>query len=104
MKTGTPAELVGAIRAVAAGRRYLDPRLQSYVRGDWKEEPPVLTPREREILTLLAEGLSGEQTAQKLYLSSETVRTHVRNATSKLGASTRVHAVALAMQRGEIGL
>jgi len=62
----------------------------------------LLSPREREILELLAHGLNGEQIAQQLYLSSETVRTHVRNAMSKLDASTRVHAVVLAMQRGEI--
>jgi DNA-binding CsgD family transcriptional regulator len=62
----------------------------------------TLSPREREILGLLSQGLSGEQAAKQLYLSSETVRTHVRNAMSKLGAATRAHAVALALQRGEI--
>ena len=62
----------------------------------------TLSAREREILGLLSQGLSGEQAAKQLYLSSETVRTHVRNAMSKLGAATRAHAVALALQRGEI--
>jgi DNA-binding CsgD family transcriptional regulator len=61
-----------------------------------------LTRREREILGLLAEGMSGAQIASKLVLSPETVRTHVRNAMSKLGASTRSQAVVLAMQRQEI--
>ena len=61
-----------------------------------------LTRREREILGLLAEGLSGAQIAAKLVLSPETVRTHVRNAMAKLGASTRSQAVALALQRQEI--
>lgn len=62
-----------------------------------------LTKREREILGLLAEGMTGAQIAGKLVLSPETVRTHVRNATVKLGASTRSQAVALALQHREIG-
>jgi DNA-binding CsgD family transcriptional regulator len=61
-----------------------------------------LTAREREILGLLATGLSGADIAGRLVLSPETVRTHVRNAMAKLGASTRSQAVALAIQRNEI--
>ena len=55
----------------------------------------MLSPREREILWMLAEGLNGQAIARRLFLSPETVRTHVRNATTKLGAKTRVQAVAL---------
>jgi DNA-binding CsgD family transcriptional regulator len=69
--------------------------------GGARHRPP-LTRREREILGLLAEGMSGAQIAEKLVLSPETVRTHVRNAMAKLGASTRSQAVALALQRQEI--
>jgi DNA-binding CsgD family transcriptional regulator len=58
-----------------------------------------LTRREREIMGLLADGMSGAQIAAKLVLSPETVRTHVRNAMAKLGASTRSQAVVLAMQQ-----
>lgn len=58
-----------------------------------------LTDREREILDLLAEGLSGAEIANRLVLSPETVRTHVRNAMTKLGASTRSQAVALSVRR-----
>ena len=58
-----------------------------------------LTRREREILGSLAEGMSGAQIAEQLVLSPETVRTHVRNAMAKLGASTRSQAVALALQQ-----
>ena len=54
-----------------------------------------LRPRVREILGLLSEGLTGQAIAGRLFLSPETVRTHIRNATRKLGAKTRVHAVAL---------
>ncbi len=61
-----------------------------------------LTRREREILGALAEGMSGAQIAEQLVLSPETVRTHVRNAMSKLGATTRSQAVALALRHREI--
>jgi DNA-binding CsgD family transcriptional regulator len=61
-----------------------------------------LTKREREILGLLSEGMSGSQIAAQLVLSPETVRTHVRNAMAKLGASTRSQAVALALRNQEL--
>jgi DNA-binding NarL/FixJ family response regulator len=102
LKSGAPEELRDAIRTVAAGGDYLDPRLTSVIsRGNGRRRF-LLSPREREILALLSRGLSGEEAAQELHLSPETVRTHVRNAMNKLDASTRVHAVALALQRGEI--
>ncbi len=62
-----------------------------------------LTNREREIFELVADGLSGAEIAARLVLSPETVRTHIRNAMAKLEASTRSHAVAIALRRGEIG-
>jgi DNA-binding CsgD family transcriptional regulator len=64
---------------------------------------PSLTWRERQVLSLLAGGWSGAQIAAELVLSTATVRTHIRNAMSKLGAKTRTHAVAIALQGGEIG-
>jgi DNA-binding CsgD family transcriptional regulator len=67
-----------------------------------EESRVPLTKREREILGRLAEGLSGAQIAAELVLSPETVRTHVRNAMAKLGASTRSQAVALALKSHEI--
>ena len=60
--------------------------------------------REREILDCLAQGMTGEDAARRLYLSPETVRTHLRNAMRKLDANTRVHAVALAVRLREIDL
>jgi DNA-binding CsgD family transcriptional regulator len=68
------------------------------------EKVRVLSPREREILDLLSKGLTGEDAAARLFLSPETVRTHVRNAMQKLEANTRTHAIALALQQGEIEL
>jgi DNA-binding NarL/FixJ family response regulator len=102
LKSGDPEELQDAIRIVAEGGEYLDPRLTPLLVRQGNGRTRLLSPREREILGLLSQGLSGEQAADKLFLSSETVRTHVRNAMAKLNASTRVHAVALALQRGEI--
>ena len=64
--------------------------------------PRNLSPREREVLGLLARGLTGEQIAERLVLSPETVRTHIRNAREKLGASTRVEAVTMALVGREI--
>ena len=64
----------------------------------------TLSPREREVLGLLARGLTGEQIAERLVLSPETVRTHIRNAREKLGASTRVEAVTMALIAREIQL
>jgi DNA-binding CsgD family transcriptional regulator len=63
-----------------------------------------LSDREREVLTLLAFGHSGEQIARELFISPETVRTHVQHVRSKLGATTRGHAIAIAISQGEISL
>jgi DNA-binding CsgD family transcriptional regulator len=57
-----------------------------------------LTKREREVLSLLAEGLQLEEIAQRLGIGLETVRTHVRHAGARLGASNRTHAVAIAIR------
>jgi DNA-binding NarL/FixJ family response regulator len=102
LKSGDPEELEDAIRSVAAGGDYIDPRLTPLLAKGGNGRTKTLSPREREILGLLSKGLSGEEAAKQLYLSPETVRTHVRNAMGKLDAATRAHAVALALQRGEI--
>ena len=70
-------------------------------RGKRRKTGP-LSNREREVFELLAEGLSGAQIADRLVLSPETVRTHIRNAMAKLGASTRSQAVVVALERREI--
>jgi DNA-binding CsgD family transcriptional regulator len=61
-----------------------------------------LSPRERQVLELLAQGLNAARVADELGLSRETIRTHVRNAMRKLDANTRVHAVALAVESGTV--
>jgi DNA-binding CsgD family transcriptional regulator len=65
---------------------------------------PVLTAREREVFQLLANGLTGPEIARQLVLSPATVRTHVQNGVTRLSAKTRLHALAMALKRGEIQL
>jgi DNA-binding CsgD family transcriptional regulator len=74
-------------------------------KGSPDERPPRedLSNREREVLSMLAEGSSGTEIARTLVLSPETVRTHIRNAMSKLGASSRAQAVAIALRQGDLG-
>jgi DNA-binding NarL/FixJ family response regulator len=94
LKSSPPAILAEALRTVAAGQRFQDPALAERL-GAARSKVARLSPREREILELLADGLTGAQIAKQLYLSPETVRTHVRNAARKLEARTRTQAVAL---------
>jgi DNA-binding NarL/FixJ family response regulator len=61
-----------------------------------------LTERECQVLTLLARGYSGDEVSRELSVSAGTVRAHVRNAVTKLQARNRLHAVVVALQRGEI--
>jgi DNA-binding NarL/FixJ family response regulator len=103
LKEGTPAELTGAIQTVAEGGTYVDPRLRpALLSRETTQRFKSLSKREGEIMDLLAQGLTGEQVAERLVLSSETVKTHIRNAMAKLEASTRVHAIAIALREGLI--
>ncbi len=103
LKEGTPSELTAALNTVAEGGTYVDPRLRpALLSRRATQRMPSLSKREREIMDLLAQGLTGEQVADKLVLSSETVKTHIRNAMAKLEASTRVHAIAIALREGYI--
>ena len=103
LKDGSPDELMDALNAVAGGGTYVDVRLRpALLSRRSTEKQPALSPREREIMDLLAQGLNGEQVAERLVLSSETVKTHIRNAMNKLEATTRVHAIAIALREGYI--
>jgi DNA-binding NarL/FixJ family response regulator len=105
LKAGSMAELVGAIERIAAGGSYVDPRLDRILLSPRATaQVPQLSPREREIMNLMAEGMTAEAIANELNVSVETVRTHVRNVIRKLQARNRVHAIALALERGEIAL
>jgi DNA-binding NarL/FixJ family response regulator len=103
LKDGSPRELVEALEVVAEGGTYVDPRLRpALLSRRSTERLPTLSNREREVLDLLAQGLTGEAVAERLVLSAETVKTHIRNAMSKLEAHTRVHAIAIALREGFI--
>jgi DNA-binding NarL/FixJ family response regulator len=99
LKEAPLEDLLRAVRSVAAGGTYVDPvlagMLASRKEGVRRKE---LTSRERDILRLLAEGLSNEEIGAKLFISSETVRTHIRKAMAKLDAETRTQAVARALR------
>jgi DNA-binding NarL/FixJ family response regulator len=103
LKDGSPRELVEALEVVAEGGTYVDPRLRpALLSRRSTERLPTLSNREREVLDLLAQGLTGEAVAERLVLSAETVKTHIRNAMTKLEAHTRVHAIAIALREGFI--
>jgi DNA-binding NarL/FixJ family response regulator len=94
--------LVDALREVWRGGRYFDRSFTENGNGNGHGGNKVLSSRESEILAMLADGLTGEEIAQRLVLSPETVRTHVRNAMKKLQARTRTEAVVKALDREEI--
>jgi DNA-binding NarL/FixJ family response regulator len=105
LKAGSMSELVAAIERVASGGTYVDPRLDRILLSERSTaRVPQLSPREREITHLMAEGRTAEVIAGQLGVSVETVRTHVRNVIRKLQARNRVHAIAIALERGEIAL
>jgi len=92
-----------AVRSVAAGGTFIDPEVRARLMAQPSRER-LLTVREREVLSRLAEGRSIEDIAAELVLSTETIRTHIRNAMGKLGTRTRAHAIVVALRRGELAL
>jgi DNA-binding NarL/FixJ family response regulator len=96
MTSSPPETLTDALRTVAEGGTFLDPELSPLLAaGPAERRLAVLSRRERQVLSLLADGDSGPEIAERLFLSLETVRTHIRNAITKLGARTRVQAAAM---------
>ena len=105
LKAGSMDELLAAIERVKEGGSYVDPRLDRILLSPRATaHVPQLSPREREIMHLMAEGRTAEAIADEISVSVETVRTHVRNVIRKLQARNRVHAIAIALERGEIAL
>ena len=112
LKDAPPEELVAAIRTVDAGdavvaprvtRRLLDRFAAALPAATPPGEPPAfasLTDREREVLMLIARGLSNAEIATELYVSETTVKTHVGHVLTKLGLRDRVQAVVLAYETG----
>ena len=98
LKEAPLIDLIRALNSALEGRAYVDPGLATAA-----TRPPgrsrALTAREVDVLALLAEGLSYEQIGLRLTISGETVRTHVRKATDRLGAGTSTEAVATALRK-----
>jgi DNA-binding NarL/FixJ family response regulator len=106
LKDDPPEQLIAAVRTVAAGDALLSPGITKRVIKQFartpRPEPPKgvdeLTAREREILRLIASGLSNAEIGQELYIGDTTVKTHVTHILQKLGLRDRVQAVVLAYQ------
>jgi DNA-binding NarL/FixJ family response regulator len=101
LKEAPQETLARAIERVAAGDTYVDPGLMAEFVGG-RDQTDILTPREREILQLLADGMSNVDVADKLFISQETVKSHVRHILAKLEADTRTQAVAIALREAMI--
>ena len=104
-KESTKTEIVNGVLDCAQGRDVVSPALAAGLAGEIRRRgneahTPVLTPRESEVLNLIAQGCSIPTIAAELYLAPSTVKTHVQRLYEKLGVSDRAAAVAAAMRRG----
>ena len=95
-------ELLDTIRSVHAGRKRIAPEVASQVANHAADS--TLTSREIDVLQLVAEGNANKVVADRLAITEDTVKAHVRNILSKLGANDRTHAVTIALKRGIISL
>jgi DNA-binding NarL/FixJ family response regulator len=103
LKEAPLGDLVRAMEIVVRGGTYVDPVLAGYLASPGiAQKLPNLTQRERDVLRLLSDGLSNEEIGKRLFISPETVRTHVRKAMDKLNADTRTQAVATALRQSLI--
>jgi two-component system, NarL family, response regulator NreC len=108
LKSAETNDLIGALRAVAAGEVFLHPTMARRLLKDYLhrlQEPaepgqPTLSPREKEILALLAEGYSSKEIAERLVVSASTIHSHRTNLMKKLNLSTRFELIQYARQRG----
>jgi DNA-binding NarL/FixJ family response regulator len=110
LKDAAPAEIVNAIRSVVAGEAWLDPAVARRLIDEFAARPEPhtptpaemaqLTPREREVLSLMARGLSNADVATELFISEATVKTHLARVMMKLGVREKAQAVAAAYQTG----
>jgi DNA-binding NarL/FixJ family response regulator len=103
LKSAESDEVLEAIRRVAAGEAILPPALTARVLDELASPTPTLSPltdREIEVLGLIAQGLSNKEIAVALYISQNTVKTHVRHILEKLGLRSRSEAAAFAVREG----
>jgi DNA-binding NarL/FixJ family response regulator len=110
LKDTTPAELVNAVRAVAAGSSLLSPAMATRLLDEFavlvrRQDGPAegsgsLSRRELEVLTLVAQGLNNRAIAERLFISENTVKNHIRNIHEKLQVHSRMEAVVRAVREG----
>ncbi len=103
-KTRSLDEVTAAVRAAAAGESVISPELLARLLPRFGREKPYspdeLTDREREVLALVAEGLSNAVIAERLVVSVHTVRNHIASLSAKLGAHSKLEALSIAVRRG----
>lgn len=101
-------ELLGALRLCAMGGTYIQPRLAGVLAGlmreSWAEKPAPLTPREREVLGLMAQGCANSEIARELGVSEKTVKNHISSILRKMNVRDRTAAVVAALRRGLVSL
>ncbi|MEO5608689.1 MAG: response regulator transcription factor [Ornithinibacter sp.] len=102
LKDAPPEDLVAAVRATAAGQSALAPAIAGRLIERVRTPSTSLSTRETEVLTLVADGLSNHQIAQRLFVSQATIKSHLVHIFTKLDADSRTAAVATAIQRGLI--
>jgi DNA-binding NarL/FixJ family response regulator len=102
LKDAPPDELIAAVRAAAAGQSALAPAITERLIDRMRPPATALSARESEVLTLVADGLSNQQIAQRLFVSQATIKSHLVHIFTKLDADSRTAAVAVAIQRGLI--
>lgn len=100
LKSTVRTDLLTALRAVHAGRRHIPPEIAAELAEHMVES--ALSARELEVLKCVAAGNSNRAVASLMFLSEDTVKSHMKNISSKLGAKDRTHAVMIAVKRGII--
>lgn len=106
LKDASPQELIAAVRAAARGESILHPMVAARVLREMQQQSPLndLTPRELDVLTLIARGRSNHEIADELSIGEQTVKTHVSNILSKLHLADRTQAAIYALQKRLIPL
>lgn len=100
LKTMPPSELLDVIRNVHAGKKHIPAEVASQLAEYYADDAPTL--REIEVLRLVAEGLRNREIGERLFISEDTVKVHMKRLMDKLGASDRTQAVSIAVKRGII--
>jgi len=102
LKTMPPSEMFDAIRRVHAGKKHIPPEIAAHLAEHLSED--ALSQREVEVLQLVSMGTRNSDIGQRLYISVETVKAHMKHIMEKLGATDRTQAMAIAARRGIIQL